>query len=81
MTVEQFLDSGIDLSWNDKIILFYEKFPPRYTVVEIPQSLNGFPYEIVEMCRDAFSQDLNHTLETLTAGMEEGKQILSLSLF
>lgn len=81
MTVEQFLDSGIDLSWNDKIILFYEKFPPRYTVVEIPQALNGFPYEVVEMCRDAFSQDLNHTLETLTAGMKEGQQILSLSLF
>ena len=81
MTVEQFLDSGVDFSWNDKIILFYEKFPPQYTVVEIPQSLNGFPYEVVEMCRDAFHQDLNHTLETLTAGMEEGQQILSLSLF
>lgn len=33
------------------------------------------------MCRDAFHSDLNHTLETLTAGMEEGQQILSLSLF
>lgn len=42
MTVEQFLDSGIDLSWNDKIILFYEKFPPRCTVVENPAIFKWF---------------------------------------
>lgn len=81
MTVEQFLDSGIDLSWNDAIILEYEKFPHQYLVVEIPEYLNGFPDDIVGQCREKFERFLDYTLETLTVEDYNGLKALSLSLF
>ena len=43
MTVREFLNSDIDISYNDEIVLYIEKFPPVEIVVENPQYLWGFP--------------------------------------
>lgn len=65
MTVREFLESDIDLSWNKCILLQYEKFPDRYLEVEIPEYLNGFPYNIVEICEEKFDAYLDYELTTL----------------
>ena len=65
MTVREFLESDIDLSWNKCILLQYEKFPDRLLEVEIPEYLNGFPYDVVEMCEKEFETYLDYKIETL----------------
>lgn len=42
VAVREFLSSGIDLSYNDRIILEWEKIPFRTIEVEIPDNLKGF---------------------------------------
>lgn len=80
MTIKDFLESGIDLSWNHKIALTYEKFPHRHIIVEIPEYLNGFPEDIKIMCEKSFAVYLDYPLETLTVEDFDG-MTLCLSIF
>ena len=80
MTILDFLESGIDLSWNPQIALTYEKFPHLHIMVEIPEYLNGFPEDIKIMCEEKFAPYLNCTLETMTVEDFDG-MTLCLSIF
>ena len=80
MTILDFLESGIDLSWNHQIALIYEKFPHCHIIVEIPEYLNGFPEVIKIMCEKKFALYLNYTLETMTVEDFDG-MTLCLSIF
>lgn len=80
MTIKDFLESGIDLSYNRAIALTYEKFPHRHIIVEIPEYLNGFPEDIKIMCEESFAAYLNYSLETITIEDFDGLT-LCLSIF
>lgn len=81
MTVREFLNSGIDISWNDKIVLYIEKFPPESIFVENPQYLWGFPDDCRVRCEEKFKQYLDNTLETITSDGTAENSCLVLSLF
>lgn len=78
MTVREFLESDIDLSWNEYILLQYEKFPDKYLEVEIPRYLNGFPYNIMEICEQKFEPYLDNEIITLLPTWTGRGIILSL---
>ena len=80
MTVREFLESDIDLSWNECILLQYEKFPDSFLEVEVPEYLNGFPYDVVETCEKEFEKYLDYKLKTLLPTWTGGSGII-LSLF
>lgn len=80
MTILEFLESGIDLSWNHQIALTYEKFPHRHIRVEVPEYLNGFPQDIKIMCEESFAAYLDYSLETITVEDFDGLT-LCLSIF
>ena len=81
MTVREFLNSGIDISYNDEIILYIEKFPPTSLVVENPQYLWGFPDDCRVRCEEKFKDYLDYNLETITVSGTDECGSLVLSLF
>lgn len=81
MTVREFLNSGIDISYNDEIILYIEKFPPTSLVVENPQYLWGFPDDCRVRCEEKMKDYLDYNLETITVSGTDECGSLVLSLF
>lgn len=81
MTVREFLNSGIDISYNDEIALYIEKFPPTSLVVENPQYLWGFPDDCRVRCEEKFKDYLDYNLETITVSGTDECGSLVLSLF
>lgn len=80
MTIREFLESGVDLSYNRAIALTYEKFPHSHIIVEIPEYLNGFPDDIRQQCEESFAAYLDYSLETITVDDFNGLT-LCLSIF
>lgn len=80
MTIKDFLESGIDLSYNRAIALTYEKFPHSHIIIEIPEYLKGFPEDVKAMCEESFAPYLDYSLETLTMEDFDG-MTLCLSIF
>lgn len=81
MTVREFLDSDIDISYNDEIILYVEKFPPTSITVENPQYLWGFSDDLRVRCEEAFKDYLDYSIETLIGKGSDAYGYLELSLF
>ena len=81
MTVREFLNSGIDYSWNDKIALYVEKFPPTMIYIDNPASSWGFPDECCEKCEECFKDYLDKNIATITSGGIINETCLVLSLF
>ena len=81
MTVREFLNSDIDISYNDKIVLYVGKFPPTEITVENPQYLWGFPDDCRVRCEEAFKDYLDYSVGTLTTNKYGDCDSLVLSLF
>lgn len=77
MAVREFLNSGIDSSYNDRIILEWERIPFKTIEVEIPEDLKGFSDNARASCEWCFESYLDYSLKTLYAN-KFGELILSL---
>ena len=82
MTVKEFLDSGIDMSWTDFIMLYIEKFPPESIKVNVVDryDLEGYPDSFAALCKHRFRIFLDYPITTLTAERDGKETGLCISI-
>lgn len=67
MTLREFIDSSIDLSWNKNIYLSYQKIPYEYLQVRISDDYRGFPLEVQDLLLEEFDEFLDFEITNITA--------------
>ena len=67
MTVREFINSGIDLSWNETIYLSYQKIPYEYMGVDIPFDDIGFPDRVRDLLLIKFEEYLDYNITCITS--------------
>lgn len=67
MTLRKFINSGIDLSWNETIYLSYQKIPYEYMGVNIPFDDIGFPDRVRDLLLIKFEKYLDCNITCITS--------------